>query len=267
MNRLEGHVAIVSGGARGMGAATASRFLAEGASVVVGDILPGVEDKYLGDAPSDRFRFQHHDVTSEESWAAVVQTATSSFGRITVLVNNAAIFDHTPAELVPRAVVEQNMQVNYIGPLLGIQAVIPSMREAGKGSIINFASAQAMVVQALGTAYGASKMAVRAMTKSAALELGPDLIRVNCVCPGVTYTIRHGDNQLTSVFENIAIQRICQPEEIAAACLYLASDESSYVTGSDLVIDGGMSAGQYMRGTAHDAYIARGARVSAIGSL
>jgi len=260
MNRLDGHVAIVSGGARGMGAATAARFLAEGASVVVGDILPEVEDKYLGTAPTDRFRFQHHDVTSEQSWADIVATATSNFGPVTVLVNNAAIFDHTPTEFVPRAVVEQQMQVNYVGPILGMQAVIPGMRAAGGGSIINFASAQAMIIQALGTAYGASKMAVRAMTKSAALELGPDLIRVNCVCPGATYTIRHGDNQLTHVFENIAIQRICQPEEIAAACLYLASDESSYVTGSDLVIDGGMSAGQYMRGMEHDAYLEKGAR-------
>jgi 3alpha(or 20beta)-hydroxysteroid dehydrogenase len=246
MNRLDQKVAVISGGARGMGAETATRFLAEGAAVVVGDLLIEEGKQLSASVGSERFVFAEHDVTDPAGWRALVDLAVSSFGGVDILVNNAAVIDHTMLADLPKATFARVLEVDLIGPLLGIQAVLEPMRRAGGGSVINVTSTTSLVGMPQNTAYGSAKWGLRGLTKHAALELGGDGIRVNAVSPGPTYTIRNVGKVTDDVLNTLAIKRWGQPTDIASMCLFLASDEASFITGADFAVDGGMSAGVFI---------------------
>ena len=241
MARLDGRVAIVTGGARGMGAEDARRLVAEGAKVVIGDVLDAdgaATANELGDAAI----FVHLDVSSEESWAAAVEATHAAFGPVTVLVNNAGILSYGPVDAMAKADLERVLAVNLIGPMLGMKAVAPDMKAAGGGSIVNISSAAGLIpMHALG-AYAASKWGLRGLTKVAALDLGHDGIRVNSIHPGGIDTPMAA-GAAGDAFDGQAIPRIGTVQEIAAAVAFLASDDASYITGAELAVDGGMVLG------------------------
>ena len=253
MGRLDGKVAIISGAARGQGEAEARLFVAEGAAVVIGDVL---DDRAAAVAAElgDRARSVHLDVRDPADWAAAVATAELAFGPVDVLVNNAGILRYHRLVDVPLDEYREVVEVNQIGTLLGMQAVVPSMERAGGGSIVNVSSTAGLQGSSTTTAYTATKFAVRGMTKVAAVELGPLGIRVNSIHPGGidTEMVRPGDGppggpgseELNQRFAGIPLGRVGQAEEVARMALFLASDESSYSTGSEFVCDGGSTAGQ-----------------------
>lgn len=247
MTRLAGKVALITGAARGQGAAEARRFVAEGAQVVIADVLEQ-EGRALAAELGDAARFQPLDVTSAEQWQTAVEVTVAHFGKLDVLVNNAAILRMAPLEHCSLEDYRQVIEVNQVGCWLGMKSVLAAMRQAGGGSIVNVSSTAGMEGVAYGTAYSASKFAVRGMTKSAALELGASGIRVNSVHPGGIDTAmarppEMADFDPAQVYKGLPIPRIGQPEEVANLVLFLASDESSYCTGSEFIIDGGMLAG------------------------
>ena len=248
MGRLDGKIALVTGAARGQGAAIARRFAAEGAQVVLGDVLDE-EGKLVADEIGEGARYVHHDVTDQASWDEAVRTATSEFGGLNVLVNNAGILRWAPIHKHSLDDYMAVVTVNQVGCFLGMKAAIPPMREAGGGSIVNTASAAGLEGVAGIVGYSASKFAIRGMTKTAAIELGRWGIRVNAVCPGGIDTpmanpFEQPLEERQKAFTNYPLPRIGTPEEIASLMVFLASDESSYCTGADFVIDGGMTAGE-----------------------
>ncbi|HTY31881.1 SDR family oxidoreductase [Mycobacterium sp.] len=238
--RLAGKVALISGGARGMGASHVRMLVAEGARVVFGDILDD-EGKAVAAELGDAVRYVHLDVTKPEQWEAAVATAISEFGGIDVLVNNAGILNIGTIEDYDLSEWHKILDVNLTGVFLGIRAVVKPMKEAGRGSIINISSIEGMAGTIACHGYTASKFAVRGLTKSVALELGPSGIRVNSIHPGLIKT------PMTQwVPEDIfqtALGRAADPREVSNLVVYLASDESSYSTGSEFVVDGGTTAG------------------------
>lgn len=242
MGRLEGKVAIITGGARGMGAAHTHRFVEEGAKVVFTDIRVK-EGRALARKLGKNARFLKQDVSKQYDWKRVIQRTEEMFGPINVLVNNAGI-DH-PEENLAEADIDlykKVIEVNQFSVFLGMKFVVNSMRRAGGGSIINVSSLAGIVGAPQKVAYTASKFAVRGMTKAAALELGQYGIRVNSVHPGFIETpMTEGliHDQLVSMFP---LKKAGQPEEVTNLVLYLASDESSYSTGSEFIIDGGLGA-------------------------
>jgi 3alpha(or 20beta)-hydroxysteroid dehydrogenase len=248
MGRLDGKVALITGGARGMGKSHARHFVAEGASVVIGDVL---DDKGRAVAEGlDRCRYVHHDVTSEDDWAASVAATLDAFGRLDVLVNNAGILRHGPvAEMAPdefRRVID----VNLVGTWLGIRQAVAPMTAAGGGSIVNISSIEGFAGAAGLSAYSASKFGVRGLTRSAAQELGPVGIRVNSVHPGgvMTSMALAAAESMTGVdpasfLKAMPIARFAEPVEISRLVAFLASDESSYTTGAEFVADGGLLSG------------------------
>ncbi|MCA2210598.1 SDR family oxidoreductase [Nocardia rosealba] len=236
MGRLTGKVAVISGGARGMGAAHARRFVDEGASVVIGDVL---DDEGAALASELGVRYQHLDVREPEQWQAVVRTAVEEFGGLHVLVNNAGIVNGNL--LVDFALEEWQriIDINLTGTFLGMQAAVPAM--TGGGSIVNISSVEGMRGSPGLHGYTATKFAVRGLTKSAALELAPQGIRVNSVHPGLISTpMTEG---IPADFLQIPLARAAQPDEVSALVAYLASDESSYSTGAEFVVDGGLTVG------------------------
>ena len=247
MGRLTGKVALITGAARGQGAAAARRFAEEGAKVTVADILDD-EGKELAAEIGANAVYQHLDVTSEGDWTAAVERTLTEFGALNVLVNNAgivhvkSIVDTTVAEY------ERVVKVNQVGTFLGMRAVVPAMTDAKGGSIINVSSVEGLGGMAFLIAYTASKFAVRGMTKAAAMELGGQNIRVNSVHPGVidTQMVRDAaggaEVDMSRVGKRVALRRCGQPEEIANLQVFLASDESSYSTGAEFVADGGATA-------------------------
>ena len=248
--RLENKVALISGGARGMGAVEAHLFAAEGAKVVIGDILEeeGRQTEAAVNAAGGACIFVRLDVTNEEDWDAAVATAVSQFGKLDVLVNNAGISSTGRIEDLTVAEWDRTLNINAKGVFLGTKAAIPEMRRAGGGSIINISSG-AGIAPAPGTsgAYAASKGAVRIPSKSTAVQYARENIRCNSVHPGPIETpmlrsARGSGTQLDDTIDRVPLGRIGTPEEIAYGVLYLASDESSFVTGSELVIDGGRTA-------------------------
>lgn len=252
MGRLDGKVAIISGAARGQGEAEARLFAEEGARVVLGDVLDERGAKVAAEI-GDTARYVHLDVRDEGDWAAAVATAEEAFGPVTVLVNNAGIFRMASVADTSVSLFQQVIDVNQIGPLLGTQAVLPSMTAAGGGSIINVSSTNGLNASLDTVAYTATKWALRGMTKAMALELGPLGIRVNSVHPGGidTEMVRPSGGQtlidsddLDATFARMPLGRIGQAIEIARLALFLASDEASYSTGSEFVADGGMLAGR-----------------------
>jgi 3alpha(or 20beta)-hydroxysteroid dehydrogenase len=240
MGRVEGKVVIISGGARGMGAAHARILVGEGARVVVADILDD-EGRALASQLGDSARFVHLDVTDAAQWCDAVAATLDWFGRLDVLVNNAGILNGNYLRYFELAEWRRAIDVNLTGTFLGIQVAIEPMIAAGGGSIINISSIEGMRGSVGLHGYVASKWAVRGLTKSAALELAPHRIRVNSIHPGVIHT------PMTAAFQDDVLQipmgRAAEPEEVSACVLYLASEESSYSTAAEFVIDGGVTAG------------------------
>jgi 3alpha(or 20beta)-hydroxysteroid dehydrogenase len=246
MDRLAGKVALISGAARGQGAAEARLFAAEGARVLLGDLLdaPGAA---LAAELGTSAAYLHLDVTREDDWRRAVETARRRFGRLDVLVNNAGVLRPGTIETLPLADFEAVVRVNQIGCFLGMQAAIPALRESGGGSIVNVSSIAGMRGRPGLVAYVASKWAIRGMTKTAALELGRDGIRVNAILPGAIDTPMIGGPDFSAVdrathFAKLPVARIGEPADVARLALFLASDESAYCTGAEFVIDGGATA-------------------------
>lgn len=243
MKRLEGKVAIITGAAQGMGASHARKFVEEGAKVVLTDL-----NKEKGEALSaelgENALFVSQNVTSAEDWANVVAEAEKTFGKVDVLVNNAGI---TMAKSILQTTEEEYrriVEINQVSVFLGMKTVIPAMQKAGGGSIVNISSMNGLVAGAIG--YTDTKFAVRGMTKAAAIECANYGIRVNSVHPGVIATpmvVQEDTKAAVEAFsKHIPLKRVAEPEEVSNMVLYLASDESSYSTGSEFVIDGGMTA-------------------------
>ncbi|MFB9516865.1 glucose 1-dehydrogenase [Streptomyces purpureus] len=245
MHDLSGKTVLITGAARGLGAAAAEAAVSAGARVVVTDVL-GDEGKATAARLGERARFVHHDVTSEESWRAALAYATAEFGAVDGLVNNAGI---AAGSLLESESVEQFrrvLDVNLTGVFIGMRTVVPAMKENGGGSIVNISSAAGLMGLALTAGYGASKWGVRGLTKIGAVELGTARIRVNSVHPGVTYSpmtepigVERGEGK----YPNTPMGRIGEAEEIAGAVVFLLSDAASYVTGAELAVDGGWTAG------------------------
>ncbi len=244
---LAGKVALVSGGAKGIGAAIVRRFAREGAHVGLGDVdQPAGEAlaKELTDAGAS-VTFLQLDVTHAADWAAAVATLTDIHGGLDILVNNAGIYSRNPIEDIPEEEWDLVMAVNAKGPYLGAKAAIPAMRARGGGAIVNISST-AGIRAAVASHYGASKGAVRLMTKSIAVRYARDGIRCNSVHPGPVETAMGyaavPDDVRADRFGRIPMGRFASPDEIANVVLFLASDESSFVTGTELIVDGGATA-------------------------
>jgi 3alpha(or 20beta)-hydroxysteroid dehydrogenase len=242
MGVLDGKVAIITGAARGQGEAEAHLFAAEGAAVVLTDVLSDA-GQAVAASIGERGRFIAHDVGVEDGWAAVIEGTLAAFGRLDILINNAAIYRAARLEATQPADYDGLYRVNQFGVYLGMRAAIEPMKASGGGSIINIAS----VAGAKGTnglfAYAATKWAVRGMTKAAALELARYGIRVNAILPGVIDTpmvAGTSERMNEAMLKQTPLRRVGRPEEIAAAALYLASDASAFVTGADMAVDGGM---------------------------
>ena len=240
MDRLLGKIILISGGARGQGAAEARACIAEGARVVIGDVLDDA-GKALAAQLGNGAVYLHHDVTKEEDWDAAVKAA-EAMGGLHGLVNNAGIY--RPARLMDTdaALFEAHMRVNQLGPFLGMKAVVPLMEKSGGGSIANISSTAGLRGSPGAMAYSATKWALRGMTKAAAVDLAPRKIRVNSIHPGPI------DTEMLSVrtpeqnaerLKLVPMKRMGTAEEIANLVVYLLSDESGYVTGAEVAIDGG----------------------------
>jgi len=247
MRRLEGKTAIITGASRGMGESHARCFVREGASVLLTDMRVAEGEALARDLGATA-RFSRHDVTDAADWGAVVKEAEAFFGPINTLVNNAGI-------LGPMSKTAEVSEVDYLhvcavnqhSVYLGMHAVIPSMLKGGKGSIVNISSIAGMVANYgfPSLAYVASKFAVRGMTKAAAVEYGPDNIRVNSVHPGFIMTpmmVEATNEEGGDALSMIPLRRIADPQEVSNLVLFLASDESSYITGAEHVVDAGMTA-------------------------
>ena len=243
MARLEGKVAIITGAARGMGAAHARRFVAEGAKVVLTD-LNVEEGTALASELGENALFVEQNVTSADEWANVVAEAEKAFGPVNVLVNNAGISISKSFLQMTEEEYRRIVDINQVSVFLGLKTVVPSMQKAGGGSIVNISSINGIVGGAVG--YTDTKFAVRGMTKAAAMECSHYGIRVNSVHPGVIETpmVTQGDavEAIKEFAKHIPLKRMAQPEEVTNLVLFLASDESSYSTGSEFIVDGGLTA-------------------------
>lgn len=249
-SRLEGKVALITGGARGMGASEAQLFLDEGAKVVITDILDEVGQETARRLSPDGSRcvFYHHDVTSESDWDSVVADAIGAFGQIDVLVNNAGIFEQGSILDTSLKNFERTMDINVTGVFLGMKTVAPHMVQRKQGSIINISSVAGLNGTPGFIAYGASKWAVRGMTKGVAKELAPFGVRVNSIHPGIIDTPmlqtfdEAGEGVREMVRTRIPLGYEAEPIHVARLALYLGSDDSAYSTGSEFIVDGGWSA-------------------------
>lgn len=246
MGRVEGKVVIVTGAARGMGVAHARRLLEEGAKVVLTDVLDEQGSQAARDLGANAL-FIQHDVSKEAEWQRVVADTERAFGPVSVLINNAGISGaFGPLDEVTEADYRRVIDINQLGVFLGMKSVLPSMKRAGGGSIINISSAAGLVGVPYSHAYVASKFAVRGMTKSAALDLAAFNIRVNSVHPGVVRTplvaaSLDAKEQFDAVIAATPVGRVAEPEDLTGIVLLLASDESRFATGAEFVIDGGFT--------------------------
>jgi 3alpha(or 20beta)-hydroxysteroid dehydrogenase len=249
MGRLDGKVALITGGGRGMGEEHVRQFVAEGARVVFGDVRDS-EGKAIAAELGDPARYVHHDVASEKDWAAAVALTLAEFGKLDVLVNNAGVMRFASITEMELDEFRRILDINAAGCWLGMKSVIEPMREAGRGSIVNISSIEGFTGAPRLSAYAASKFAIRGMTKSAAMELGQYGIRVNSVHPGAILTpmvleaADSYDPEAGAAFmKSIPLGRFAKPREVSRMVVYLASDESSYSTGSEFLVDGGILAG------------------------
>ncbi|MGW5420883.1 SDR family NAD(P)-dependent oxidoreductase [Streptomyces sp. NPDC003943] len=249
MGKLDGRVVVITGAARGQGEQEARLFAAEGARVVLADVLDDQGEALAKELGADRAAYVHLDVTSEADWAAAVAAAKERFGRIDGLVNNAGILRFNELVSTPLEEFQAIVQVNQVGCFLGIRSVAPEIEAAGGGTIVNTASYTGVTGMAGVGAYAATKHAVLGLTRVAALELAGKGIRVNAVCPGAIDTAMSNpegvDPAATAELYRglVPLGRIGRPEEVAALALFLTGEESSYITGQPFVIDGGWLAG------------------------
>lgn len=249
-DRLVGKVAVISGGARGMGASEAQLFLDEGAKVVITDVLDeaGKQTAQRLSPDGSRCMFLHHDVTNEEDWASVVAETVSAFGQIDILINNAGIFERGSILDTPLKDFQRTIDINLTGVFLGMKAVAPHMVQRKTGSIVNISSVAGLAGTPGFVAYGASKWAVRGMTKGVSKELAPFGVRVNSIHPGIIDTPmlqtfdEAGEGVREAVRTRIPLGYEAEPIHVARLALYLASDDSAYSTGSEFIVDGGWSA-------------------------
>ena len=247
--RLENKVALISGGARGMGAVEARLFAQEGARVVIGDVLEdeGRRTEAEINESGGECVFVRLDVTSEESWQSAVSEAIGRFGKLDILVNNAGIYRTNNVTETSSEEWDQVMDINAKGVFLGTKSAIPAMRDNGSGSIVNISSVAGLVGNQMSSAYTASKGAVRLLTKSTAIQYARDGIRCNSVHPGTIVTdmtagLLANDAYREDRVNRTPIGRLGTPEDVEFGVLFLASDEASFMTGSELVIDGGRTA-------------------------
>lgn len=251
MGRLQDKVALVTGAARGIGAQIAAVFAEEGAAVVLADRRDELGESVAEDVrkAGGRAAYVHLDITSEEDWRAAVQRASSEFGGVDVLVNNAGIIRVKPFVETSLEELRKVLDTNLVGAFIGMQAVVETMKARGGGSIVNFSSVQGLEGREGMSAYTAAKFGVRGLSKTVAIELGELGIRVNTIFPGPTktkMTERKGwtDEQRDAVYAGYPLGRMAEATEIARMALFLASNESSFCTGADFVVDGGVSAGK-----------------------
>ncbi|MFF2719006.1 SDR family NAD(P)-dependent oxidoreductase [Streptomyces sp. NPDC058011] len=257
MGKLDGRVVLVTGAARGQGEQEARLFAAEGARVVVADVLVEQGEALAKELGAETARFVRLDVGSEEGWAEAVGVARDAFGKIDGLVNNAGILRFNELVNTPLAEFEQVVRVNMTGAFLGIRAVAPEIEAAGGGTIVNTSSYTGLTGMPLVGAYAATKHAVLGLTKVAAMELAGKGVRVNAICPGAIDTamsnpalldldadLSTSDAALDAYYRKLVpMGRIGRPEEVAALALFLTGEDSSYITGQPFVIDGGWLAG------------------------
>ncbi|MCD9903743.1 glucose 1-dehydrogenase [Streptomyces sp. MT29] len=257
MGKLDGRVVLVTGAARGQGEQEARLFAAEGARVVIADVLVEQGQALAQELGEGAARFVRLDVGSEEGWAEAVAVARDAFGKIDGLVNNAGILRFNELVNTPLAEFEQVVRVNMTGAFLGIRAVAPEIEAAGGGTIVNTSSYTGLTGMALVGAYAATKHAVLGLTKVAAVELAGNGIRVNAICPGAIDTamsnpalldpdadLSRSDAALDAYYRKLVpMGRIGRPEEVAALALFLTGEDSSYITGQPFVVDGGWLAG------------------------
>jgi len=248
--RLKGKVALITGGARGQGAAEAKLFAKEGAKVVITDILDNEGKKTEAEITETggKCLYMHHDVTNSKDWETIVSETVEHFGKIDILLNNAGIAVWGTNDDTSEEIWDSVMDVNAKGVFLGTKHVIPEMKKNGSGSIINVSSISGIIGQpAIQPVYNASKGAVRIFTKSTAVQYGKYGIRANSIHPGGVDTdmiahLTEDDERQQRIKETVPLQRIADPIEIAYGALFLASDESSFMTGSEMVMDGGVTA-------------------------
>ena len=241
--RLDGKVALITGAARGQGEAEARRFVAEGAKVLLTDVLDA-EGEAVAAELGDAAAYRHLDVTSEEDWNAAVADAEARFGPLSILVNNAGILDFGPVHQQDVERFRKVIDVNLTGTLIGIKVAAASMQRAGGGSIINISSNAGIVGLPQAAAYVSSKWAVRGLSKSAAQDLGPLGIRVNSVHPGgIATPMVGGGDPRSGWIKKLPLARWGQPDDVANVVTFLASDEAAYVTGAEWSVDGGATSG------------------------
>ena len=246
--RLQGKVAFITGGARGIGEATAQLFAREGAKVAIGDVLEELGRRVvegIGERSGEAL-FIHLDVRDERAWQQALQEAISRFGKLDVLVNGAAIFPTEDLEATSPELWDQVMAINATGVFLGTRTAIPHLRASGGGSIINISSIAALIGRNWATVYAASKGAVRLFSRAVAVQYAKEGIRCNSVHPGLTETemtrfVLDDPDARARVLATIPLGRPARPEEIAHLLLFLASDDSAYITGAELVADGGVT--------------------------
>ncbi len=247
--RLSGKTAVITGGARGQGAATARLFAAEGANVAITDVA-AEEGMALALEIGSSASFHHLDVSSEEGWQQVVSELSRRWDGVDILINNAGIVRVGELMSLAKSEFEEVLAVNLLGPWLGMKAIVPGMVKRGAGSIVNICSISAMVgMNGIG-AYASSKWALRGLSRTAALELGPKGVRVNSIFPGAINTSMHSGSQNaatgeTHLYKDRPLGRAGTSDEVARTSLFLATEDASYLCGAEIAVDGGLSAGTF----------------------